>query len=118
MIKNSLDTYKCDIWLGLKEGYDGQTIPISEIEYYCQSYVNKVGLCVTITPSKFIYTDGNEDGVCIGLINYPRFPQKPQKILSLAVKLAEKLMSMTNQFRCTIVTTDKIYLLENEFKDS
>lgn len=34
------------------------------------------GLCVAISQTDFIYTMGAESGVCVTLINYPRFPME------------------------------------------
>lgn len=48
--------------------------PISRIEQVCREECYEDGLCVTVTPVKFIYTGGEELGAEIGLINYPRFP--------------------------------------------
>jgi hypothetical protein len=33
------------------------------------------GLCVTLTPTRFIYTAGAEEGVSVGLVNYPPVPE-------------------------------------------
>jgi hypothetical protein len=108
-------TYYANIWLGTRAGYDGDLFSIQKIWDICQEYVEK-GLCVTVTPTHFIYTGGEEPGVCIGLINYPRFPSPPQEILDDAVALAEILMKEMKQFRCTIVTPQETFLLENEDK--
>lgn len=47
---------------------------ISEAKKEIRSYCYEVGLCVTVTPTDFIYTGGEESGFVIGLVNYPRFP--------------------------------------------
>ena len=49
------------------------------------------GLCVTVAQQDFIYVGGSESGVVVGLINYPRFPRKPEELLALAEELAETL---------------------------
>ena len=43
---------------------------IKVVEKYC----NEVGYCVTIKPTLYVYKGGEEHGVEVGLINYPRFP--------------------------------------------
>lgn len=48
-------------------------------------------MCVTVTPTKYVYTGGDEDGVIVGLINYPRFPKYFHDLFSIAEELAEKL---------------------------
>ena len=40
----------------------------------CREECRRKGLCVTIRPCTYIYTCGEEEGVEIQLINYPRFP--------------------------------------------
>lgn len=61
---------------------------IEVIKQECRKYCMEVGLCVTINPTLFVYTGGEEYGVEIGLINYPRFPATPDKIKAKAIELA------------------------------
>lgn len=46
------------------------------------------GLCVTVEPTDYIYTDGQESGVRIGLLNYPRFPTTAAALWETAESLA------------------------------
>ena len=64
------------------------------------------GLCVTVTPTTFIYTAGEEEGVVIGFQNYPRFPSEPRKILQRAKELAVEVMKATCQRTSLIVAPD------------
>ena len=48
--------------------------PIEVAKQVCRETCLSEGLCVTIEPTHFIYTGGEETGFKIGLINYPRFP--------------------------------------------
>jgi hypothetical protein len=57
----------------------------------CREYCDKVGFCVTVSATEYIYTNGSESGVIVGLINYPRFPSTPGEILFRAVALADRL---------------------------
>ena len=50
------------------------------------------GLCVTVTPTQFVYTAGMEDGVCVRAVNYPRFPKQKTEIWDRMVKVARTLM--------------------------
>lgn len=68
----------------------------------CREYCFEVGLCVTITPTSFIYTGGEEVGVCVRLINYPRFPSKPDDIRATALSLARKLKERLCQHSFTL----------------
>lgn len=62
------------------------------------------GLCVTLIPVTFVYTAGAEEGVAVGLINYPRFPRTPDEIKARAIKVAERLMRDLCQHSCSIAT--------------
>lgn len=76
--------------------------------------LNEVGDCVTVTPTHFRYVDGEEPGVIIGWINYPRFPREPEEIKERAFNLAKHLMMMLNQERMSITTPDETYMLERD----
>lgn len=62
-----------------------------EAERICRRYCMEVGLCVTVTPTTFVYTGGAEVGVCVRLVNYPRSPRDPQDIEAQAMDLARML---------------------------
>lgn len=57
----------------------------------CRAYCMDVGLCVTVTPTIYVYTGGSEEGVCVRLINYPRFPVDQEKLKATALHLADHL---------------------------
>ena len=97
------DTYTATISLGLKEGYDGKIHSLYEVENICQQYCDETGYGVTITPTKFIYTDGSEDGCLIGLINYPRFHSKNEEVVEHAIKIAKLCMKTLWQQRISII---------------
>ena len=67
----------------------------------------RTGLCVTVTPTDYIYTGGAESGFVIGLINYPRFPSTPDEIIARATDLATLLLDHCCQDSYTIMTPDK-----------
>ncbi len=56
-----------------------------------QEYCDEVGYCVTVETNFYVYKDGKESGVRVGLINYPRFPSDPATIVAKATEIAEKL---------------------------
>ena len=62
------------------------------------------GLCVTLTPTTFVYTAGVEDGVAVGLVNYPRIPKSPDAILARALAVADFLMVDLYQWSALVVT--------------
>jgi hypothetical protein len=70
----------------------------------CQAHCDEVGLCVTVTPTTYVYTQGAEAGVIVGLINYPRFPSEPLLIEAKAVELGTKLREALGQESFTVQT--------------
>jgi hypothetical protein len=108
---NSIQTYQVTIACGLRESYDGPIHTLRDARLACQAYVNKVGLCVTFTPTEFIYTHGREPGVLIGLMNCPRFPTTPSKIKERAITLAQILKDALGQQRVSVICTDETILL-------
>lgn len=97
-------SYKVVIWIA------GD---IYQIEAVCRKYC-LTGLCVTVTPTTFIYTGGAESGAAVGLINYARFPSDPESINGHAQSLARLLMSDCCQRSCSVTTPTESYLLLNE----
>lgn len=76
----------------------------------CKMYCSDVGYCVSVTPTKYVYTagpDSGEDGVAVGLINYPRFPSDPATIWAHAEALAAELRTWLRQDSYTIQGPDK-----------
>lgn len=71
-------------------------------EQICRAYCDEIGLCVTVTPTHYIYKDGQEQGVVVGLINYPRFPSEPSAIWDKAERLAMLLKVGLEQGSFTI----------------
>ena len=62
-----------------------------------QSYVDDVGLCVSVTSTDYRYTNGLEPGFRIGFRNYPRFPSTPLDLLEHAEKLGFLLAEAGDQ---------------------
>lgn len=99
-----VSTAWANIYVGRRVGYTDELIPLSALQAACVNYCNKVGLCVTLTHTEFIYKNGTEPGVIVGLINYPRFPCEPADLYERAYALAEELKIVARQFRVTVVT--------------
>lgn len=79
---------------------------IETIKQVCRKYCLK-GLCITIKPTLFIYTGGEEFGVEIGLLNYPRFEDSEDGILQKAIELATQCRDEAMQHSWLIVTAEK-----------
>lgn len=64
------------------------------------------GLCVTVDPTLFIYTGGEETGFVVGLVNYPRFPSTPESITKRAEQLIDALLAATHQHSAMLMTPE------------
>lgn len=72
----------------------------------CREACMAEGLCVTVERVSFIYTGGQEEGVKVGLTNYPRFPTAPAVLLARAEALANALRSRLCQHSYMIRCAD------------
>lgn len=72
----------------------------------CREWCMEVGACVTVEQVDYIYTGGEESGVRIGFINYPRFPSDADTIFNKAGELAARLMERLCQHSYTIVAPE------------
>ncbi len=77
---------------------------LARAEQVCREYCYSVGHCVTVTPTRYVYKGGDETGVIVGLINYPRFPKAPEALLADAEQLGDLLMVALCQSSFTVET--------------
>jgi hypothetical protein len=108
MAEVSVPTYNATIYIGLKERASGQSATAESLSEYLQAYVSTCGRdtpagCITVTPTKFVYVDGFEDGFAIGFINYPRFPSTAEAIRASALQLGRALADFLHQCRVSVV---------------
>lgn len=80
---------------------------VMEAKTICLDYCNAVGFCVTVTETVYCYTGGEEAGVIVGLINYPRFPSTPADIWAHAEALAAQLCAGLTQQSYSIQAPDR-----------
>ena len=109
---NQVSTYTAQIFVGLRAGYSEEVHSLDDVREVCRAYVNSVGLCVTVTPTEFIYVDGGEPGAVVGLINYPRFPSTPADIEFHALELARRLKEALGQNRVSVVFPHRTVMIE------
>jgi len=107
-------TFWARIFVGFREHYTGQTHTMDEARIILQKYVDEIGLCVTLEPTEYIYTNGNEPGCIIGLINYPRFPSDEESIRSKAVEIAGIFLKEFNQYKVSVVMPEETVMLEQD----
>jgi hypothetical protein len=91
----------------------GQIFNIDMAREFLQKYCD-CGLCVTLTPTEYIYTKGGEPGFVVGLINYPRFPMKQEVLKAHAIHIAIGLKEKFKQARVSIVLPNETLMLEEE----
>jgi hypothetical protein len=81
--------------------------PIEVAKQAIRAECLREGLCVTIEPTTFIYTGGEEAGYVVGLLNYPRFPSEPGALVERAEALMELLLEATHQHSALMVTPER-----------
>jgi len=103
-------TFVVDIYIGLKEGYDGPQHSIEELKDALQIICDE-GLCVSVIPASYVYKGGREYGAIVKLINYPRFPSNPEAIKTKAILIANKLKDHFKQNRVSVQAPDVTYMI-------
>lgn len=83
----SCSSITTNIFVGLREAYSDTIQTLDAARDILHNYCDSKGLCVSLTPTEFIYTssadkniDGFEPRFIVGLINYPLYPSTPEKI--------------------------------------
>lgn len=88
--------------------------PLEIIEQTCRQNFLYNGFCVTVTPTKYIYTGGEETGAIIRAINYPRFTSEKEEIYHRMKELALELLKATCQRSLSIITPEKTIWIARE----
>lgn len=70
---------------------------------WLRQYCYDTGFCVTVTPTSFIYTGGEEEGLRVGVVNYPRFPSKPEELEAKAQAIGAGLLKALCQRTALVV---------------
>jgi hypothetical protein len=116
MKTTSVPTYWAKIYVAYRRAewnyvMDRLNDPENELREAVRNYVDRAGLCVTFSQTKYIYTGGEEEGCVIGLINYPRFPSTPDKIRGHAMAIATMAKKLMKQKRVTVEFPDETVML-------
>lgn len=107
-------TFTATIYVGCREQYTDEIRAIEMAYATLQAYADKGGICITVTPTRFIYKNGSEPGVAVGLINYPRFPEEQSAIRTKALEIAQTLMRVFRQLKVSVVFPDETVMLTQE----
>lgn len=90
----------------------------ADAQRVCREFCFNYGACVTVTPTEYVYTGGQESGVIIGFINYPRFPKSLDDILDQAQELAKELCYQLYQKSYTIEGPSETIWFSNREEDN
>ena len=85
---------------------------MADIERACRKFCER-GLCVSVTPTTFVFCGGAEPGAIVGLLSYPRFPSNEDILWQHGLHLAADLLVATCQRSCSVVCKDETYYVEN-----
>lgn len=88
----------------------------NQAEEICRTFCER-GMCVSIHPINYIYTGGEESGVCVTLINYARFPKEPVELQEIAFTLAMDLCVGLHQQSFTIERPDLTMFFSSRSED-
>lgn len=96
------------------EIYIAGDIPVAKqlLREYCLQ-----GFCVSIEPVYYVYTMGEESGMVVRIINYPRFPRTQDEIKQKGVELGGLLIKGLHAGSCSVVCTDETIFLSRRDKD-
>lgn len=72
--------------------------PIEYAKQIIRQECMEQGLCVTVTPTTYIYTGGEESGYAVGIRNYPRFKSDYETLNARAHNILTRLIEGTFQY--------------------
>lgn len=105
-------TFEAKIYIGLREGYTGSELSLQEAEDIIRSFIEEFRFGITITPTKFMYPGEKENGLILGIINYPRFPDTEYELTKKTLNLAKYCLNAFKQYRCSVVFPNETVMLE------
>ncbi len=91
-----------------------------EYEHACgilQEYVIR-GECVSVTKVDYIFKYGREQGICVSLVNYPRFPRSQERLKKIAHEIADTLLNKLGQGSYMISGPDEHFYYDRRDAES
>jgi hypothetical protein len=107
-MKKTAPTWYANIWIA-----GDANLATHACLKFCQE-----GLCVIVTPTLYVYTGGSEAGVCVRMINYPRFPMDEVLLRVKAERLAEHLKAELCQGSYSIEFPDETVFFSTRPQDA
>ena len=89
---------------------------VAAAEMACRAAVFPQGLCVTIQPTRYIFAGGAEDGVEVGMIQYPPFPETEAALMAKAQALCRAIAEANHQWSATVVSSTGTVFLSRRTK--
>ena len=77
--------------------------PKHKAEDVCRKYVER-GACINLYETNYIFKYGEQTGVVVEFINYPRFPKTHTEIKEMAIELGFDLLEAMSQGSFTVQT--------------
>lgn len=112
--EKQVPSYEARLYMGCKEGYDGEEFTEEEIRIAVQEFQNsQVVIPVRITRTCFVAGSYHEHGWELVAINYPRFPQKKTDIWNFMHSLAKHLLVIFKQNRVTVLDAETSLIIED-----
>jgi hypothetical protein len=87
--------------------YVGGDLAVTEL--VCRRLCFPKGMCVTLKPTTYIFAGGIEQGVEVGLIQYPPFPEAEEALLDKAIWVGREVAEANFQWSYSVVTLDKTH---------
>lgn len=113
MIRLEAPSYPMSIFMSgdMREAFD-----------VCMEYCERVGFCVTLNGTGYIYRrqgrGAHSPGFVVGLINYPRFPMTPKQLWERAEQLAALLCERVEAESYTIQAPDRTVFFSHRAQDA
>lgn len=113
MIRKTCDSYPISIFIATPPEPKWHLTA----EAICGTFCDEIGFCVTVTRTRYVYTGGSDQGVIVGIINYPRFPLSAAELRERAEQLAERLREGLLQDSYTIQAPDGTLWISHRAND-
>lgn len=114
-VEKSVSTLTATVYCGLLNSETGVEHSFQEAIKRVRAITDRGGVCVSITKVTFSYRGWDENGIAIGFINYPRFPEEAESIRKKAIDLGWELKDSLTQKRVSVVfAADTVMLSEEE----
>ena len=118
MKRKENNTYEIKLYIGSKEGYNGEEFSKEDLVAAIQGFQHELTLDhampVRISPTSYMFDNYYEEGWEIGLINYPRKPRSTIELTRFMERLASFLLEKFKQNRITVVHPNATVMYESE----